>query len=106
MEQGRPAAEQTDPPPPGAEANQAGVARLMSALQALSIPPSDLGAIETDLQGDLASIPMQRLGLDSLGSMELCIHLELDHGVVITPADLLGMQTVQELIARLRPQDP
>jgi acyl carrier protein len=82
------------------------VAVLVAALRSLSITPSDLAGIEADLQGDLAALPMRRLGLDSLGSMEFCIHLELDHDVVITPADLLRMQTVQELIAHLRPQDP
>jgi hypothetical protein len=101
--------------------------RLLSALAALSVPPLGLAELQArltapaaegpappispgDKPGDeplpleplpLEQLPLARLGLDSLGRMEFCIHLELDHGVPLTPDRLLAMGELGELLAFL-----
>ncbi len=75
-----------------------------SALRSLSLPPQDLEGLEAELRRDHASLPIEHLGLDSLGRMEFCIHLELDHGVVITPETLITLKTVAALIESIQAQ--
>ena len=85
------------------------MARLLSALGALSVPPPGLAELQQRLSpaaADGPALPLEpwplaRLGLDSLGRMEFCIHLELDHGVPLTPDRLLAMGELGELLAFL-----
>lgn len=78
------------------------LALIAGALGSLSLPPPNLEELEAELLCHHTTMPLMRLGLDSLGRMEFCIHLELDHGVVITPETLLTIDTVEELIQLIR----
>lgn len=78
------------------------LALIAGALESLSLPPPNLAELQAELLSHHAAMPLLRLGLDSLGRMEFCIHLELDHGVVITPETLLTIDTVEELIQLIR----
>lgn len=71
---------------------------------ALSVPPGNLDAITESLRLRSTVMPISELGLDSLGAMELCIHLELQHGLQVTPADLVMMRSTEQLLAMLRQQ--
>jgi hypothetical protein len=103
------------PPEPtgsGSVELQAALPLLRSALAAISVPPPGLAAFQARLEAEpsrpgqplspsLEQYPLASLGLDSLGRMEFCIHLELDHGVPLTPDRLAAMQGLGELIAFL-----
>ena len=94
-----------------------------AALAAITVPPPGLADLQALLEADLqarleaehhgaglplspalAQFPLARLGLDSLGRTEFCIHLELDHGVPLTPDRLAAMQALGELLAFLSGQ--
>jgi large subunit ribosomal protein L1 len=64
----------------------------------------NLNAIMEALRLRSPVMPISELGLDSLGAMELCIHLELEHGLHVTPADLVMMRSTEQLLAMLRQQ--
>ncbi len=95
------------PETPGSPAVDPSVVLLVSALAALSVPPPGLAHIQTRLEAatagpaPLEQLPLAHLGLDSLGRMEFCIHLELDHGVPLTPDRLMAMGELGELLAFL-----
>lgn len=85
---------------------------LRSALAAITVPPPGLADLQARLEDEapgpglplspaLEQFPLASLGLDSLGRMEFCIHLELDHGVPLTPDRLAVMQGLGELLAFL-----
>jgi hypothetical protein len=98
-----------EPPASAAADASAALARLLSALAALSVPPPGLAELQHRLSAAAADgpalplepLPLAQLGLDSLGRMEFCIHLELDHGVPLTPDRLLAMDELGELLAFL-----
>jgi acyl carrier protein len=75
--------------------------QLLSALAAISMPPSDLDHVAEVLEHDPAALSLADLGLDSLGSLEMCIALELDHGVLITPETLGGLRDAGQLLRRI-----
>lgn len=94
---------------------------LISGLEAISVPPPELHDLRALLDdspdpvsapgGDrpLHTLPLQSLGLDSLGRMEFCIQLEIDHGVPLTPDQLVEMSDLGELLAFIeasQPSDP
>jgi hypothetical protein len=83
---------------------QDNVSALVDALRALSVPPGNLDAITESLRLRSPVMPISELGLDSLGAMELCIHLELEHGLQVTPADLVMMRSTEQLLVMLRQQ--
>ena len=73
------------------------------------MPPRGLATLRERLVADvrvpgadppepLQHFPVAGLGLDSLGRMEFCIQLELDHGVPLTPDRLLAMHELGELL--------
>ena len=84
------------------ESLQDSVSALVAALSVLSVPPDNLNAIAESLRLRSPVMPISELGLDSLGAMELCIHLELEHGLHVTPADLVMMRSTEQLLAMLR----
>lgn len=86
--------------PPSRRENQI----IIQGLRALSLPPGELPQIEIGLENVDASMTMQGLALDSLGGMEFCISLELDHGIVVTPENLATFQTVDQLREHIRAQ--
>lgn len=81
-----------------APAREAGLAVVLSALAAVTVPPSGLVALRGGTLPSLQRFPLAALGLDSLGRMEFCIRLELDHGVPLTPDRLVAMQELEELL--------
>ena len=72
---------------------------VISALASLSAPPIDLAMIRKKITESPSSVSSQEMGLDSLGAMEFCIHLELDCDVVISPEDLLGVENAGLLMS-------
>lgn len=78
------------------------VAIVVQVLACLSLPPSDLDQLPARLVETGADQPIEALGLDSLGSMEFCIELELGHGILLSPEELLEMQTTQKLLLWLQ----
>lgn len=75
--------------------------QLLAALASISLPPSDLERVSELLRRDPASLSLADLGLDSLGSLEMCIALELEHGVLITPETLGGLRDAGQLLRRI-----
>lgn len=75
---------------------------VVAALGALSVPPGNLSSIAESLRHRSDETPISELGLDSLGAMELCIQLELEYGLHVTPADLAVLRSVGELLDMLR----
>lgn len=49
----------------------------------------------------LCDIEMKELDMDSLAVMEICIALEMQHNLPLRPEDLLQINTLGELAARL-----
>jgi hypothetical protein len=76
----------------------AALAVLVAALEAVTVPPAGLPALRAAPQASLERFPLAGLGLDSLGRMEFCIQLELDHGVPLTPDRLVAMAELGELL--------
>lgn len=76
---------------------------LLSALAAITVPPPGLAVLQARLADGQGlppeGIPLADLGLDSLGRMEFCIQLELDHGVPLTPDRLAAMDDLGALLA-------
>lgn len=104
-------------PRPAAQPQAAALAVLLSALAAVTVPPSGLASLRQRLVADswlpgadppdpLQRFPLASLGLDSLGRMEFCIQLELDHGVPLTPDRLLAMQELGELLTFIASGQP
>ena len=74
---------------------------LLAALAAISQPPADLHELEQQLRQDPARLSLADLGLDSLGRLEACIALEIDHGVLITPEALAPLSDAEQLLNRI-----
>ncbi|MCP9928328.1 acyl carrier protein [Cyanobium sp. CH-040] len=83
-----------DPAPERAQALDA----LVDSLLAQSVPGADIDAVIAQLRSQAETMALEELGLESLGLMEVCLHLELDHGVPLTPDDVLLMKSVRELL--------
>ena len=83
-----------DPAPERAQALDA----LVDSLLAQSVPGTDIDALIVQLRSQADTMPLEALGLESLGLMEVCLHLELDHGVPITPDDVLALGSVSDLL--------
>lgn len=79
---------------------------LRSALAAVTVPPAGLQRLSGGTPASLEHVPVVELGLDSLGRMEFCIQLELDHGVPLTPERLMAMQEVGELLRFIASSSP
>ena len=75
------------------------IAMVMEALTSLSVPPQNLSEIYASLVSDRHMFLTEDLGLDSLGSMEFCIHLELEFGCVVSPDDLLKASSAANLLS-------
>lgn len=95
----------------------AALAVLLSALAAVTVPPRGLATLRERLVAEarvgganppepLQHFPVAGLGLDSLGRMEFCIQLELDHGVPLTPDRLLAMHELGELLSFIASASP
>jgi acyl carrier protein len=74
---------------------------LIAALASISQPPPDLDQLAEGLRRDPASISLADLGLDSLGRLEVCIALEIDHGVLITPETVASLHGADQLLRRI-----
>ena len=72
---------------------------LISALGQLSVPPKELKKLHDQISSSPELILIRDMGLDSLGTMEFCIHLEVDAGVVISPEELIGVDHAGQLIS-------
>jgi acyl carrier protein len=77
------------------------VALLLTALASISVPPSDLDKLTLALHSEPARLTLEDLGLDSLGRMEACITLEIDHGVLITPEEMGSLYSADQLLCRI-----
>jgi hypothetical protein len=75
--------------------------QLLAALSSISLPPSDLDQVAAMLRDDPAALSLADLGLDSLGSLEMCIALELNHGLLLTPDLLGGLSDAGQLLRRI-----
>jgi hypothetical protein len=77
------------------------VALLLAALASISVPPPDLDKWMLVLRSEPAHVTLEELGLDSLGRMEACITLEIDHGVLITPEEMASLYSADQLLCRI-----
>jgi hypothetical protein len=83
------------------EVRQRAISMVVEALSALSIPPPSLHELQFRLQAGEEVGLVEGLGLDSLGAMEFCIHLELQAGLVVTPEELIGSGSTPKLLLLL-----
>ncbi|MEB3321724.1 MAG: hypothetical protein VKI81_02760 [Synechococcaceae cyanobacterium] len=74
------------------------VAVLLAALASITQPPPRLEELEQRLRSHPEQITLRDLGLDSLGMMEFCISLELDHATFLTPEVLGGMHSADQIL--------
>ncbi|MFM7267881.1 MAG: hypothetical protein ACKOZT_04745 [Cyanobium sp.] len=74
---------------------------LLDALASISVPSADLPALAEALRRDPASLSLADLGLDSLGRLEACIALEIEHGVLLTPEAVAPLQDAEQLLRRI-----
>lgn len=77
------------------------VSQLVAALAVISLPPPDLEQLAEALRRDPARLSLTDLGLDSLGRLEACIALEIDHGVLITPETVAALHGADQLLRRI-----
>lgn len=78
------------------------MAVVIAALAALSQPPQALEGLEQVLRRHPQDLSLADLHLDSLGLMEFCIALEIDHGLAIPPERLAGIHSADQLLRRLQ----
>lgn len=71
---------------------------LIDSLLAQSVPGSLIDQVISRLRADAEAMSLAELDFDSLGLMEVCLHLELDHGVPLTPDDVLQLTSVSDLL--------
>lgn len=75
---------------------------LADALVYAAVPGfRDSGAEEAFRAGD-GRFAISSLEIDSLAWMELCIAIEINTGVTLTPADLAGLPTLGDLLAKVQ----
>ena len=77
---------------------------LIDSLKEISLPPKDLNKIKKVLKHNNGEDSIDLLELDSLGTMEFCIAIELNHNIVITPEDVFLCAKVSELIKIIKNQ--
>ena len=77
---------------------------LIEALKEISLPPNNLDQIKKVLENNNGEHSIDILELDSLGSMELCIALELTQNILITPEELFLCQKVSDLMKIIKNQ--
>ena len=77
---------------------------LINSLEEISLPPKDLDKIKQVLQNKNEEYSIDLLELDSLGTMEFCIAMELNHNIIITPEDIFLCAKVSELIKIIKNQ--
>lgn len=71
---------------------------IISTLKEISLPPNDLNQIQQVLENNNGEDSIDILELDSLGSMEFCIALELNYAILISPEELFICKKVSDLI--------
>ena len=77
---------------------------LIDSMEEISLPPKDLDKIKQVLKKNKEEDSIEILELDSLGTMEFCIAIELNHNIVITPEDIFLCAKVSELIKIIKHQ--
>ena len=77
---------------------------LIDSMEEISLPPKDLDKIKQVLKKNKEEDSIEILELDSLGTMEFCIAIELNHNIVITPEDIFLCEKVSELIKIIKNQ--
>lgn len=75
---------------------------VLAVLASISQPPARLEDLGTLLRSEPERLTLADLGLDSLGLLEFCIGLEIDHGVVVSPERLVGVHSADQLLRLLR----
>ena len=75
---------------------------LADALAYASIPGFRDSANEESFRSGNGDLAMSELEIDSLAAMELCIAIEINTGVTLTPADLGELLTLGDLLAKVR----
>lgn len=74
------------------------VVPILAALSSLTQPPPALAELEGQLRTRPMDLPIRDLGLDSLGSLEFCIAMEINHGICLTPEALSGIFSADQLL--------
>ena len=77
---------------------------LIDSLEEISLPPKDLDKLKKVLKNNNEEDSIDLLELDSLGTMEFSIVMELNHNIVITPEDIFLCAKVSELIKIIKNQ--
>lgn len=74
---------------------------VADALNAASIPGlSNHSGLMSFISGD-SDIKLSSVEMDSLGKMEFCIYIEINHGVSIVPDRLDEFETLDKLAAHI-----
>ena len=77
---------------------------LIDSLEEISLPPKDLDKLKKVLKNNNEEDSIDLLELDSLGTMEFSIVMELNHNIIITPEDIFLCAKVSELIKIIKNQ--
>ncbi|BBK34873.1 phosphopantetheine binding protein [Stella humosa] len=74
---------------------------LVDALEIGGVAAIHEPAIRDPFLAGTADITLERLEMDSLAKMELCIAVEVETGVSLTPDDLLAYATLGQLVQQI-----
>jgi len=74
---------------------------IADALVYASVPLFAGSRAEAEFREGERDLPMAELEIDSLAAMELCIAIELNTDISLTPADVVAMPSLDALVQRL-----
>lgn len=66
-----------------------------------SVPGFVGSQAETEFRSGARDVPFSDLEIDSLAGMELCIAIEVNTDISLTPADVVAMPSLDALVQRL-----
>ncbi len=74
---------------------------IADALVYAAVPGFVGSSAEAEFRNGSRDVPMAELEIDSLAAMELCIAIELNTDISLTPADVVAMPSLNALVQRL-----
>ena len=74
---------------------------FISSLGQVSSLPSDLQSIKRRIYSYGRSFKLADLELESLAVLELCIYLEFNYSIVLSPEDYLMLVSVDDLLRKI-----
>ena len=71
---------------------------FVSSLEKVTNPPPHVKNLKMDIFSSGRDFKLANIGLESLAILELCINLEFDHSIVLSPENYLSFISVNDLL--------